>query len=72
MWVQKGQWRTACIFAGVCGFSLIWHMWIPLVFGFIAMVVTVIVRTFDTDVDYYVPAAEVEKIETAHFKEARS
>jgi cytochrome o ubiquinol oxidase subunit 1 len=31
------------------------------------MIGSYIARTFDEDTDYYVPAAEVERIETARF-----
>ena len=60
------------MFGGVCCFSLIWHMLIPGILGFIGIIATVIVRTCNTDVDYYVPAQEVHDIEMAHMKEARS
>jgi hypothetical protein len=34
-------------------------------FGLAAMIFTFIARAYDRDVDYYVPAAEVERIERA-------
>jgi cytochrome o ubiquinol oxidase subunit 1 len=45
-------------------FALIWHMWIPLIVGALGIFTFVIARSFDTNTDYYVPAAEVEKTET--------
>ena len=54
------------------GFSIIWHMWLPCLFGFVGIIVTVILRTFNTDIDYYVKAEEVEKIENKHLEEKRS
>ena len=60
------------IFSGVMGFSIIWHMWLPCLFGFVGIIVTVILRTFNTDIDYYVKAEEVEKIENKHLEEKRS
>jgi cytochrome o ubiquinol oxidase subunit 1 len=45
------------------GFGLIWHIWWLAVASFVGMIVAFIVRSFDDDVDYYVPAAEVERIE---------
>ncbi len=60
------------MFGGVCVFSLIWHMVIPGVFGFLGIVGAVIVRAFNRDVDYYVPAKQVHDIEMKHLKEASS
>ncbi len=50
-------------FSFLLGFSLIWHiMWlIPL--AFIGIITCVLMRSFDYDTDYYVPAAQVKKIE---------
>jgi cytochrome o ubiquinol oxidase subunit 1 len=50
------------------GFALIWHIWWLVALGLVGMVVLVIVRSFDNDTDYYVPAAEVERIETLHIQ----
>jgi cytochrome o ubiquinol oxidase subunit 1 len=47
------------------GFGLIWHIWWLAIVGFVGMIVAFIVRSFDDDVDYYVPAAEVARIENA-------
>lgn len=57
------------IFAGVLGFALVWHMWIPGVVSFLAVLATFIGRTFSTDTDYYVDADTIKKTELAHFKE---
>ncbi|MGN6528798.1 MAG: hypothetical protein ACTHL8_20585, partial [Burkholderiaceae bacterium] len=46
------------------GFGLIWHIWWLAVVGFVGMIAAFIVRSFDDDVDYYVPAAEVARIES--------
>ena len=54
------------IFSGVFGFALIWHIfWLAAVF-LAAIVITVIVRSYNNDTDYYVPAAEVARIEGEH------
>ncbi|ENF2594816.1 hypothetical protein ABRA57_001298, partial [Shigella flexneri] len=37
--------------------------------GFAGMIITWIVKSFDEDVDYYVPVAEIEKLENQHFDE---
>jgi cytochrome o ubiquinol oxidase subunit I len=60
------------MFAGLWVFSLVWHMIIPGVVGFVGMILTVIVRSFNTDTDYYVPAQQVHDIEMEHLKEATS
>ncbi len=53
---------------------MIWHIWWLAIVGFVGMIATFIYRTFDQDVDYWVPAAEVERIENEHRKhlEARA
>ncbi len=60
------------MFSGLFGFAMVWHMWIPAAVGFIGMIGSVIVRTFDKDTDYYIKADVVKKTELAHFKEAIS
>ena len=45
------------------GFGFIWHIWWLGIAAFAGMIVSFIVRSFDEDTDYYVPAAEVERIE---------
>lgn len=59
----------AAIFAGLAGFAIIWHMWIPGIVGFVGMLLTLISRTFMTDIDYYIPAETVKKTELAHLEE---
>lgn len=56
-------------FSLVFGFAMIWHIWWLAIIGFAGMIVTWIVKSFDTDVDFYVPVAEIEKIETKHFED---
>jgi len=55
-------------FSLVFGFAMIWHIWWLAIVGFVGMIATFIYRTFDQDVDYWVPAAEVERIENEHRK----
>lgn len=57
------------VFAGILGFALVWHMWIPGLIGFFGMIITMIGRTFSTDTDYYVDAEVVRKTELAHLRE---
>ncbi|TLU73789.1 cytochrome o ubiquinol oxidase subunit I [Lichenicoccus roseus] len=54
------------VFAAIMGFALIWHIWWMAAFGFLAMVTTFIVRSCNDDIDYYVPASEVARIEGEH------
>ena len=49
--------------ATLLGFGLIWHIWWLAILGLVGMVGAFIARSYDRDVDYYVPGAEVEKIE---------
>jgi cytochrome o ubiquinol oxidase subunit 1 len=60
------------IAAGVFAFTTIWEMWIPMAVSLLAVIGLVIVKSFNTDTDYYVPAEEVRTIEEAHIKEANS
>lgn len=60
------------IFTGIFGFAMVWQMWIPAIVGLIGAISTAILRTFNTDVDYYIDAATVKKTEVAHFKEMLS
>ncbi|MDR3476764.1 MAG: cytochrome o ubiquinol oxidase subunit I [Gammaproteobacteria bacterium] len=57
------------IFAGVMGFGLVWHMLIPGLIGFVGMILTGIIKTFNTDTDYYIDAETVKRTELAHFME---
>ncbi len=54
-------------FGLVMCFALIWHIWWLAGAGLIGMIGSFIVRCYDRDVDYYVPAKEVEQIENAYF-----
>ena len=47
-------------------FGLVWHIWWLAIGGFVGMILSFIVRAYDRDVDYYVPAKEVERIDSAH------
>ena len=48
-------------------FALVWHMWPMAIVSVLGVIVTLIARTYDRDVDYIVPAAEVAAIERARF-----
>ncbi|MDM0050831.1 cytochrome o ubiquinol oxidase subunit I [Variovorax sp. J22R115] len=51
--------------AAVCGFALIWQMWILAGVGFFAMLAAIITHTFNYKRDYHVPADEVVRTEGA-------
>jgi cytochrome o ubiquinol oxidase subunit 1 len=55
-------------FMAVVGFAAIWHIWWAVIVGMIGMVVTVIIRCSDNDIDYHIPAAEVRATEEAHLR----
>ncbi|MCK0744381.1 cytochrome o ubiquinol oxidase subunit I [Chromohalobacter nigrandesensis] len=50
------------------GFALVWHIWWLAGVTAIGMFVAFMFRVFNDDIDYYVPAAEVERIEREHHK----
>ncbi|WP_395061965.1 cytochrome o ubiquinol oxidase subunit I [Paraburkholderia silvatlantica] len=56
-------------FSLLFGFAIVWHMWLFAAAGLIGMIATFIARTYNQDVDYWVPAAEVERIENARFRQ---
>jgi cytochrome o ubiquinol oxidase subunit I len=56
------------IFAGLFGFGIIWHVWLLVIVGILGIIGSVIARSFDMDVDYYVPVSEVIRIENEHTK----
>ena len=54
-------------FSVVFGFAMIWHIWWMAIAGFIGMIATWIIHSFNDDVDYYVQVDEIERIEGQHF-----
>ena len=55
------------MFITTMGFALIWHIWWLAIVTFIAAIISFIVSSFTKKVDYYVPAAEVERIENERY-----
>jgi cytochrome o ubiquinol oxidase subunit 1 len=55
-------------FAMVFGFALIWHIWWLAAVSFVGMFVTLFIRSYATDVDYYVQPDEIARIEQAHIQ----
>ncbi|WP_110687338.1 cytochrome o ubiquinol oxidase subunit I [Salinicola aestuarinus] len=56
------------LFSIIFGFALIWHIWWLAIVGGLGIFITFMFRIFNNDTDYYVDAAEVEKIERAYYK----
>jgi cytochrome o ubiquinol oxidase subunit 1 len=50
-------------FSFLLTFALVWHMWAFAAIGLLGMIGTFVARTYDRDVDYWVPAATVAHIE---------
>jgi cytochrome o ubiquinol oxidase subunit 1 len=54
------------LFGGAFCFAMVWDIYWMVAVGLIGIIVTVIARAFDPSTDYYVKAADVEKIEMEH------
>ncbi|MGU5662399.1 cytochrome o ubiquinol oxidase subunit I [Aeromonas sanarellii] len=54
-------------FSTLFGFAMIWHIWWMAIAGFVGMIATWIIHSFNDDVDYYVQVDEIERIEGQHF-----
>ncbi len=48
-------------FSFVLGFAAIWWIWWLAALALAGVFATVILRSFNTDVDYYVPVSEIER-----------
>lgn len=64
---NSGAGMIISFFLLLFGFAAIWHIWWLAGLSFVATILTWIIKSFDLDVDYYVPVAEIEKIENQHF-----
>jgi len=53
------------MFSAAFGFAIVWHIIWLIAVGLIGVAATIITRTFQSDIDYYIPAAEVEKVMAA-------
>ncbi len=59
-------------FALVFGFAMVWHIFWLAILCVVGGVVCMIIRTFDKETEYVVPAAEIERIELRNIKQRRS
>lgn len=48
------------------GFAMVWHIWWLAIAGLLGALISVLMRSFDYDIDYYVKAKEVTEIERQH------
>jgi cytochrome o ubiquinol oxidase subunit 1 len=53
----------------VFGFSMVWHIWWLAAISAIGILFTVIARSMDDDIEYSIPAAEVERIEAQRYRQ---
>ncbi|MGO2958042.1 MAG: cytochrome o ubiquinol oxidase subunit I [Acetobacter sp.] len=53
-------------FSLVFGFAAVWYIWWLAAIGLIGVIGTVIARSANKDIDYYIPAEEVARIENEH------
>ncbi|APH54575.1 Cytochrome c oxidase polypeptide I [Granulibacter bethesdensis] len=58
------------MFAFVFGFAMVWQIWWMAILGVIGGLLTLIIRTCNDDIDYYVPAADVARIEDANLRKS--
>ena len=55
-------------FALALGFALIWHIWWLVIVSFVGAIASAVIRSYDDNTDYYVPAEEVARIENARLQ----
>ena len=55
-------------FSFIFGFAMVWHIWWAAALGLIGVIGSMIRRSCDYDIDYYVKAEEVETIENQYHK----
>lgn len=60
------------VLAFAFGFAMIWHIWWLALASALGILVTVLVRASSDDTGYLIPAAEVEAIENARFRQLAS
>lgn len=65
---NSGAGVVIAAFSTLFGFAMIWHIWWMAIAGFVGMIATWIIHSFNDDVDYYVQVDEIERIERQHFE----
>jgi cytochrome o ubiquinol oxidase subunit I len=66
---NTGAGFIAGAFSFLFGFAMIWHIWWLAITGLLGALATLVVRSFDDDTDYYLPADEVQRIEDRRFEQ---
>jgi len=68
--MPKNTWAGFVIsaIAMVIGFAIIWHMWLLTGLAFVALMVAIVVHTFNYKRDYYISAEEVTRTENERTK----
>lgn len=64
---NSGAGIVIALFTTLLGFAAIWHIWWLMALSFVGAIASWIGKSFDQDVDFYVPVDEIEKIEKHHF-----
>jgi cytochrome o ubiquinol oxidase subunit I len=54
------------------GFGMVWYIWWLAILGALGMLFTVILKSMDDNVEYTIPAAEVERIENARYRDLQA
>jgi cytochrome o ubiquinol oxidase subunit 1 len=57
---------SAGAFALIFGFAAVWYIWWLAAIGLVGVIATIIARSANKDIDYYIPAEEVARIENEH------
>lgn len=60
------------LFSLIFGFAMIWYIWWMAIAGVVGILGCMIWRSFDNDVDYYVPVEEIERIEGEWLEKVRN
>ncbi|AEW44623.1 cytochrome o ubiquinol oxidase subunit I [Serratia symbiotica str. 'Cinara cedri'] len=56
-------------FSLLFSFAMIWNIWWMAIVGFIGIIVAWIAKSFDENIDYYIPVDEIQYIENKHYKQ---
>lgn len=63
---NTGAGLVMAVFAGICGFGLIWHITWLIFASLLAVIASVIVKSCNMETDYYLKADEIEKTELSN------
>ncbi|MBK4775796.1 cytochrome o ubiquinol oxidase subunit I [Candidatus Pantoea edessiphila] len=60
-----------CAFGTALGFALVWYIWWLAIISFFSMIITLIVKSFDYNTNYYVSVDKIKEIEKQHLNRIR-